>query len=222
VPKLRRGWWGGVLIYGGFCETGLISYFIGMEVEFRTTADDYLAFYKYYFFQRKLAVRVIVLGMFCLVLGSISIFGGPLLSLDNVLMVLATALIIAFWGFYYPYKRAIRRFWGVFKAGISDQPRKLIFTADGFDLWWTGEGMEDKPVDSWRWERVRAIETNASLVMILPFHGPVTLIPRRHFHSDGEAGNLVGIIASGVLRVRGKRGTPGQGGQIDAVKVEKI
>ncbi len=192
-----------------------------MEVEFRTAADDYLAFYKYYFFQRKLAVRVIVLGMFCLVIGSTLIQDRSLFSWAYVLAVLGLALPIAVFLFILPYRRAVRRFWGVFKAGISDQPRKLIFTADGFDLQWTGEGMEDKPIDSWRWDRVKAVETNASLVMILPFHGPVTLIPRRDFHSDGEAGNLVGIIGNGILRGRGSRRAAGQGGQTDAEKARK-
>jgi hypothetical protein len=182
-----------------------------MQLEFRTTAEDYLTFYKYYFFQRKLVLWVLVLGLFCLVIGSAFVQDQQVLSWTYVLVVLSMVLALAAVLFFIPYRRAVRRFWSVFEEGKSDQPRKIHLTADGFNLQWAGggagdgDGMEEKPVDPWRWERVRAVETNGSLVMILPFQGPVIIIPRSYFPSDSETGNFVGIIANGILKVRGSR-----------------
>ena len=47
-----------------FVRAEYFSYLIGMEVEFRTTPDDYVAFYQYFYFRRKLGLRILYVALF--------------------------------------------------------------------------------------------------------------------------------------------------------------
>jgi len=180
------------------------SYLIGMEVEFRTTIDDYLTFYKYFFFWRKLWLRILCAVWFSFVVANSNREGHSDISWGSTLLTfgVTTVFIIAITSLI-PYLRTIRKIRKILEAPEQLDPMKMILTADGFTVSREGEAGTVTASGSWRWESVKYVDSHGQFVFIMLVGWKVFLIPRSYFHAESEIDNFVGIIRNGKARVRG-------------------
>lgn len=189
------------------------SYLIGMEVEFRTTSDDYVAFYRYFFFQRKLTVRIVYWTLLSLLIGGL--FYPYLPNWGYVLIVLGILLAVALFLFVIPYQAAIRRLRKALAASANvNQLRRMVLTAGGFSLQWPGEGMESQPIEHYRMESIKAVEENDRYVFILQYHRFPLVIPKSFFSANDAISNFIGMIGYRRMRSAGR--------EPDRIKSEKI
>ena len=174
-----------------------------MEVEFRTTADDYIAFYRYFFFRRKLTLRVVYWGLICLVIGYGFNNDQSRLSRTFIFAALGSALAVILFIFVIPYYRTIHRFWKALKGpGKVDQPKRIVVTADGFTLQWIGEGIESRPVGHYWADSIKGVEETDRFVIILLHHGFPVVIPKSYFPDDNEFSNFMGMLNYGMAKFR--------------------
>jgi hypothetical protein len=185
-----------------FSESDLISYFIGMEVEFRTTVDDYLAFYKYFYFWRKLWLRILFVALFSLVIASGMREGHSDFSWGSLLIFVVTAVLISVFVFVIPYIQAIRKTRKILEAPGQPDQKRAILSADGITVKDEDEAGTVIASGSWRWESVRLVDSNDRFVFIMLFNWKVFLIPRQYFQADDEVDNFIGIVRNAKARVR--------------------
>jgi hypothetical protein len=196
----------------------LISYFIGMEVEFRITIDDYVAFYQYLFFRRKLGLRILVVAFFvCLLVVNGGTKDGRVTFTwtDLLTVVGATAVIIAL-GAVIPYLRTIRKTRKQLAVSGLLDPLKMILTANGLTVSSEGEAGGGAAAGAWRWESVKYVDSTDRFVFIMLVNRQVFLIPRQYFRADDEVANFIGTIRNGIARVRGT------GQESDQAKARRI
>ena len=173
-----------------------------MEVEFRTTVDDYLAFYKYFFFRRKLWLRIFVVALVSFMVANGTREGHSDFSWGSLLAFMVTAVFITAVVFVIPYIGTIRKTRKMLEApGQSDQKRAIL-SADGITVKSEDEAGTVIASGSWRWESVRLVDSNDRFVFIMLVNWKVFLIPRQYFQADDEVDNFIGIVRNGKARVR--------------------
>jgi hypothetical protein len=190
---------GGVLLWA----SDLFSYLIGMEVEFRITIDDYLAFYRYFYFRRKLGLRVLLVALVCLVVANGPKEGHSVFTWTNLLTVLVVAVVIFVIGSVIPYIRASRKARKMFPVPGQLDQKRIVLSADGITVKNEDEAGAVVASGSWRWESIKYADINNRFVIIMLVNWQVFLIPRSCFHVGNEVDNFIGIIRSGIARVTG-------------------
>lgn len=174
-----------------------------MEVEFRTTIGDYVAFYQYFFFRRKLGLRVLFVVLFSLLVANSAREGRSDLSWGSLLTFVVTAMLIILLAFVVPYIRTIQKTRKLLPlSGLLD-PLKMVLTADGLTVSSEGAAGAVTAVGSWRWESVKFVDSTDRFVFIMLVNWKVFLIPRQYFHAENEVDNFIGIVRNGMARVRG-------------------
>lgn len=174
-----------------------------MEINFRTTKADYLAFYAYYFFRRNLGWRILIIVIGGLWLGAFRSSEQPFhIGLYALHALIAAMVITSLYTF--PYGAAVFRLLRQTKTtGVTERSFTLTLNHDGFNV--LSPGGE---VKSWRWESVKRVDSGREYVFILLFHGQFYLIPRHFFFPENEADNFMGFIRNRIERVRGNNDRP--------------
>ena len=175
-----------------------------MEVVFRTTIDDYRAFYKYFFFRRKLWLRILYAALFSFVVANSSKGGHSDISWGATLLTFGVAVVIVIAvTSMIPYLGTIRKIRKIFEAPGQLDQRRMILSADGITVRSEDEAGTVIASGSWRWESVRFVDSNDRFVFIMLVNWKVFLIPRQYFHAGNEVDNFIGIVRNGMARVRG-------------------
>jgi hypothetical protein len=169
-----------------------------MEVNFRTTKADYLAFYRYYFFRRNLGWRILILVVGSLWFGNIRSPNQPLHLGGYLFQVLIGGVVIALL-YTIPYAAAVLRLKRqTKKTGVTERSFTITLDTDGFHVL-SAEG----EAKFWRWATVHAVGISRGFVFILLYNNQLYLIARHAFPSANEADNFAGIIRNAVEKVRG-------------------
>ena len=170
-----------------------------MEIEIRTTEEDYRGFYKYFYFQRNLKRRILWTVLASLIIAISHDDSQPFLfSLWIIFLkfLLAGAILFGL-VFPLPYLFAIRR---LSKSVLSEKSplkrKKIILTENGIDV----ETADDKIF--WGWDSIKSVDSNKMLIAIFLFDNTVYLIPRRLFSSEYEAKHFRESIQREVLKIR--------------------
>lgn len=180
-----------------------------MEVEFRTTKADFMAYYRYYFFRRNSGVRIAFVIIVALWIGAVRGADQPFHIPVFLLHTLIAGPVIALLLFVLPYGIAVGKLRKLVKAkGFAERNYKITLTADGLSVQSpvagaSEEGKVYKESEFWRWESVRTAGSGGGFIFIQLFHRVVYVISRHYFHSDNEANNFTGFIRNGIERVRG-------------------
>jgi VIT1/CCC1 family predicted Fe2+/Mn2+ transporter len=174
-----------------------------MEVEFRTTADDYVAFYRYFFFWRKIGWRILVVGFACFYVTGFSTEDHSSYTWTKLLIALALTLFIIAILSIIPYMRTISKHRKMSVDPEKSARVKLILTENGLTAIREAETAADSVAESWRWAIVDYVDNNDRFVFVVLSSRKVLLIPRSSFHSENEVDNFVGTIRSALARVRG-------------------
>ena len=184
-------------------ESDLISYFLSMEVAFRTTLDDYLAFYKYFYFRRKLGLRVLVIALVCLMVANGSKEGHSAFTWTNLLTVLVVTVVIIVIGSVIPCIRASRKARKMWAVSEQLDQKRIVLSADGITVKSEDEAGTVIASGSWRWESIKYVGSNDRFVFIMLVNWQVFLISRSYFHSGNEVANFIGIVRNETARVTG-------------------
>lgn len=172
-----------------------------MEVEFRTTSDDYLAFYQYFYFRRKRGRRIFFVIALSLAATIFMEAGDRHIFIWSTLLIfVVTAVIVFVLSFVLPYIRVVRKIRKMMAIPGQMDPVKIILIADGLTVRREGEAAA---VGAWRWESVKYVDSTDRFVFIMLLQWKVFVIPREFFHADDEVGNFIGIIRNGVEKVSG-------------------
>jgi hypothetical protein len=142
-----------------FLGSDLFSYLIGMEVEFRTTIVDYLAFYKYFYFRRKIGLRILIVALVCLMVANGSEKGHSVFTWTNLLTVLVVAVVIIVIGSVIPYIRASRKARKTLAVPGQLDQKRIVLSADGITV--KNEDEAGTVVASGSWRGVFGAKTAA-------------------------------------------------------------
>jgi len=173
-----------------------------MEVAFRTTIDDYQAFYRYFYFRRKLGLRVLIVALVCLMVANGPKEGHSVFTWTNLLTVLVVAVVIIVIGSVIPYIRASQKPRKMLAVPGQLDQKRVILSADGITVKNEDEAGTVVASGSWRWESIKYVDSNDRFVFIMLVNWKVFLIPRQYFHAENEVDNFTGIVRNGKARVR--------------------
>jgi hypothetical protein len=182
------------IIGGNRSSTDIIT---KMQIEFRTTKQDYDSFLKFYFFKWDLAKRLLLLIIFSLLFGS---FGETRNSFNLSVFLLkssAVAIILFILFVLIPYIIAKVKF----RKTLSKHPfikSRIISTND--------EGIivtTENENTFWNWETLSKAEIVNDYLFVSLFTNKFYLIPLSSFSSNNEAINFLGVLKNGIQKVRG-------------------
>jgi hypothetical protein len=176
-----------------------------MEVAFRITIDDYLAFYPYFFFRRRLGLRIPVIALLvCLVVvNGGNKDGRVIFTWTDLLTVVGVTIFIIALNSGIPYLRTIRKVRKVLAAPDQSGQKRMILSADGFTVRGEDEAGTVITAGSWRWESVKYVDSTAKFVFIMLVNRELFLIPRQYFQADDAVANFIGIVRNETARVTG-------------------
>ena len=169
-----------------------------MQVNFKTTAADYRAFYTYFYLRRYLGWRILIIAVCGALIGGL---GESSQSFEWGTFLLRAFIAITFFALLYVgrYALAIHRLNKRTRAaGFTEISLTITPYKDGFEV--LSPSGEPK---FWRWESIRTADSGGGYVFILLFHEAIYVIPRHFFQSDNEADNFTGVIRNGIIMVRG-------------------
>jgi hypothetical protein len=176
-----------------------------MEVEFRSTAEDYRGFYRYYTFRRNLGMKIAVIGLFSFWVGSGFVgrpFSWPLYFLDS----LAVGLILLLCATGIPYiivlVKTRKRLKQLERTALR---RRIELTGDGLLVQMVPDAGPEQEKNFWRWGAVKYAGGSSKFVFIVLIRGGVYVIPKSSFHSTGEADHFVFILEAGMEKVWGSK-----------------
>jgi len=189
----------------GVFESDLISYFLSMEVAFRITLDDYLAFYPYFFFRRKQGLRALVIAfLVCVVVVNGGTKDGRVtFTWTDLLTVVGATIFIIALSSGIPYLRTIRKARKVLAEPDQSGQKRMILSADGFTVRGEDEAGTVITAGSWRWESVKYVDSTGKFVFIMLVNRELFLIPRQYFQAADAVANFIGIVRNGIARVTG-------------------
>ena len=167
-----------------------------MEVEFRLTREDYLEFIRYYIFQSRLAVKIILILFICF--ASISVPGvfSTTQTVINRLLFVFVALLV--WTFVVPYARM--------RLGLdrSATKRPEIFWAQKISLDNDGiHRLRNGIATITRYDSISHVGMSAEFVYAIVPHSGYVVIPINSFQSMNEAVNFYGRIKGEYSRLNG-------------------
>lgn len=172
-----------------------------MEIEFQNTKEDYKNFYKLFYkdkFQRRLAANIIL-----------PLFIGYAISghhLDWTYFIIGAILsylilIVAF--YLIPYLVSVSKMGkSITKEESALEKKKMFITDDGLQF------DSASKHTNWKWESILSVHSNRLFIYIVVADKRFILIPKRHFSSDNETVNFLGIIQTALIKVRGTAAIP--------------
>lgn len=169
-----------------------------IKVEVHTTEEDYYQFTKAYHFKRNLQNRVYWLVCLTILLASLREKGQLFVLSSFILKLFIAAAIVFTIAALIPYGVSVLRFRKSFRR--KSLPEHLSFMVSDRGITIT---LEEKQV-SWRWEALKEVNMVTDFIYFTLFNKQFFLIPKRFFSSDIEAVNFLGVMKTGILKVRGQ------------------
>ena len=176
-----------------------------MEVEFKPTAEDYRGFYRYNAFRRYLGMRIAVIGLLSVWIGSglasrHSPWGFHILSafvFGAILLIIATVV---------PYIISIiKHRKGLERLESMDFRWRIELTGDGFLVQQVTETEPEKEKKFWRWQAVKFSGGSSKYIFIVMIQGGCYVIPKSAFPSVEEANHFAFILEAGMETVWGSK-----------------
>jgi hypothetical protein len=159
-----------------------------VEIEVQNTRADYISFYKYYFFKRKIGIKVFCV-LYVSFAGLTRYSNGAVNWHDTCLR--APLLFILSFSFFFllPYLTTL---WKFRKRALDDSSllatKKVTLSDNGFSI------VSESENNFWKYETIKVVEMNQSYIFIVLINAKVYLIPLRYFSSESEAVNFLGVI----------------------------
>jgi len=167
-----------------------------MQFEYQNNEKDYLDYNKSILLKKlnkeKYLVLVIVLSL------SFAFSGTPVNWSIFVSVFISLSLIYFTIYYLYPFLQASRQ---IRKSIINDQSvvakKTLTMTEVGLNI------ESESKITLFTWESIRKVVSNDKFIYLFLPEKKYLLLPKRHFTSESESVNFLGLIESKIIRIKG-------------------